>query len=199
MICFKTWTLILIILIIFILFWILLNLLNKTKINNDESKKINILNELNSKLWILWKQNEIDNNHKWKNLISNNDIIERDIKVQNDPLYPPILRTLPNEILRNTINWNLFNNININDSYRMIGYLTGKNNNKILILMGREKYRNKYDFYAIPANKDLTSIKIPIDNIRDMYQIPQEIQINDIFPDTYIFTEIKKDFDSNYF
>jgi hypothetical protein len=47
------------------------------------------------------------------------------------------------------------------------------------------------EFYATPADINLASIKIPIDKINDIYNIPEEIKIQNIFPGLYKVTELK--------
>jgi hypothetical protein len=135
--------------------------------------------------------------------------ISRDVKVINDPLYPPLNR-------ENSQNFNALQSLNvplndIQDTYHILGYLTsdselkdkGGNNWK---LFGRMKNKNQGDFYIIPANNNY-DIKIPITNdiivgqrLTDLYSIPTEFRFRSpmLNDDVYKFTELPKtDFSSN--
>ena len=138
------------------------------------------------------------------------DTTLRDIKVLNDPLYPPLNRTD-----RNTFQGVVYEtetrNINIpqndtGDTFHLVGYLTsrdqehqdkGGNNWQ---LMAREKDRNASEFYLIPTNVNF-SIKIPLtseivvgERLRDIYSIPQELRFRSplLNSSAYDFVEIPK-------
>lgn len=129
----------------------------------------------------------------------------RDVKVLTDPLYPPLNREdkVNSDIMNNNLNFYLPLN-DINDEYRILGYLTsdgppdkGGNNWQ---LFGRMKNRNQGDFYIIPANNNY-NIKIPLtsDNMRgqrltDLYSIPSELRFKSpmLNDEIYNFIELPK-------
>ena len=49
----------------------------------------------------------------------------------------------------------------------------------------------KFCVIASPADKNLSSIKIKLDNIKDIYNLPNEINIDDIYPGKYKLIELK--------
>jgi cbb3-type cytochrome oxidase subunit 3 len=115
---------------------------------------------------------------------------ERDYKVINDPLYPPLNRTdaVTHTMLRNNVeNRNMYVNVNdAFDSYRLVGYLVSNDENKDAggnnwKLFARQKDRHTADFYMVPANNNY-DIKIQIKDemvvgtrLRDLYTIPTQI------------------------
>ena len=61
-----------------------------------------------------------------------------------------------------------------------------------MLLFGRLKCRGcGSEFYASPADKNLSNIKIKIDKLKDIYNIPDNIYIDDIYPGNYKITELK--------
>jgi hypothetical protein len=139
------------------------------------------------------------------------DTVQRDRRVLNDPLYPPLNRT---DAVTHT---NLETNIQqrtmyvptntVNDKYRLVGYFVssdassmdkGGNNWK---LMARQKDRHSADFYIIPANNNY-DIKINISNdmvqgsekLKDVYTIPTQVTFNSpmLNKTPYDFVEIPK-------
>lgn len=131
---------------------------------------------------------------------------KRDLRVLEDPLYPPLNRT-------DSRNFDSIKTISINDigdEYRLVGYLTnsdehmdaGGNNWK---LMARQKDRHTADFYIVPSNNNY-DIKIPLtsevvvsERLRDLYTIPTEMLFNSpmLNKTAYVFTELPKtDFSS---
>lgn len=146
------------------------------------------------------------------------EVVKRDYRVLNDPLYPPLNRTDArtfSDVVDNTRarNFNVPTN-DTGDTYRVVGYLVsqeskqdvGGNNWK---LMARQKDRNTSDFYMVPANNNY-DVKIPIsDNmtvgtrLRDIYTIPNQVEFNSpmLNKGPYEFVENPKtDFTSvNYF
>ena len=61
-----------------------------------------------------------------------------------------------------------------------------------MLLFGRLKCRGcGSEFYASPADKNLSNIKIKIENIKDIYNIPDSINIGDVYPGNYKITELK--------
>lgn len=131
---------------------------------------------------------------------------QRDMKVLFDPLYPALNRTDRKSfegVVNNTINRNF--NIPTQthyDSYRLIGYITNENdqNGRTWKLMGKQRDRNRADFYMIPVNNNY-DVKIQItddmvvgEKLRDIDTIPSEIQFNSpLLTDTpYKFVELPK-------
>jgi hypothetical protein len=120
-------------------------------------------------------------------------VVQRDYRVLNDPLYPPLNRTDSQNtasLIENTAarNWNVPTNQS-NDNYRLVGYLVsqeqkrdvGDNNWK---LFARQKDRNTADFYMMPANNNY-DVKIALKDdtvvgtrLRDVYTIPDQLQFN---------------------
>lgn len=135
---------------------------------------------------------------------------ERDIRVLDDPLYPPLNRTdEPNfknvslEVKRGDIY--VPTNGTSGDSYRLVGYLTnhesvkdaGGNNWK---LFGRMKDRYTGEYYISPVNNNI-DLKIPLtndiivgDRLRDLYTLPREMRFKSPMLNTgvYEYTELPK-------
>lgn len=135
--------------------------------------------------------------------------IDRDRRVLDDPLYPPLNRTdrsTYNGVVRETTARNI--NIPTNnsfDSYRLIGYITTKDTEKDAgmnswKLMGRQKDRNEYDFYIVPTNNNY-DIKVPLTpevcvgyRFKDIYSIPKQVQFKSpmLNASYYEFIELPK-------
>lgn len=134
----------------------------------------------------------------------------RDLRVLNDPLYPPLNRT-DSQTFQRIVNESRALNVNVptnlsDDTFHLVGYLStnttisqdvGGNNWK---LMAREVNRNESEFYIIPTNTNY-SIKIPLtpdifvgEKIRDIYSIPTEVRFNSplLNRTPYVFVEIPK-------
>jgi hypothetical protein len=139
----------------------------------------------------------------------------RDIKVLNDPLYPPLNRTdrtTFDHVVRETDARNInVPTTNVNDTYRLVGYLinngekdAGGNKWKV---MARQKNRHESDFYLIPTNKDY-DVKVPLTHeivigqrLNDVYTIPKELRFHSplLNTSTYEFVELpKSSFADNY-
>lgn len=134
----------------------------------------------------------------------------RDIRVLEDPLYPPLNRTdepnfnaITTEVKRGDI-YVPTNGIGT-DSYRLVGYLSnhdsvkdaGGNNWK---LFGRMKDRYTGEYYISPVNNNI-DLKIPLtndivvgDRLRDLYTLPREMRFKSPMLNTgvYEYTEIPK-------
>jgi len=134
----------------------------------------------------------------------------RDIRVLEDPLYPPLNRTdepnfnaITTEVKRGDI-YVPTNGI-ASDSYRLIGYLSnhesvkdaGGNNWKFF---GRMKDRYTGEYYISPVNNNI-DLKIPLtndivvgDRLRDLYTLPREMRFKSPMLNTgvYEYTEIPK-------
>jgi len=144
-------------------------------------------------------------------------VVQRDYRVLNDPLYPPLNRSdtmNTANIIENTAagNWNVPTKQS-NDSYRLVGYVVsqeerkdaGGNNWK---LFARQKDRNNSDFYMMPANNNY-DVKIAITDdtvlgqkLRDVYSIPNELRFSSpmLNQGSYQFVEMPKtDFTSSWY
>jgi len=125
--------------------------------------------------------------------IKTNHTIERDYKVLNDPLYPPLNRSdnrTHTDMVQKINRRDMYIRTNdINDTYRLVAYLTnnsvsrdtGGNSWK---LFARQKDRHISDFYMKPTDNN-NDIKIPLTDeivvgsrLRDIYNIPNEITFN---------------------
>lgn len=135
---------------------------------------------------------------------------DRDIRVLEDPLYPPLNRTdepnfnaITTEVKRGDIY--VPTNGAATDSYRLVGYLSnhdsvkdaGGNNWK---LFGRMKDRYTGEYYISPVNNNI-DLKIPLtndivvgDRLRDLYTLPREMRFKSPMLNTsvYEYTEIPK-------
>jgi len=61
-----------------------------------------------------------------------------------------------------------------------------------MLLFGRLKCRGcNSEFYASPADKNLSSIKIKLEKIKDIYNLPENINVDDIYPGEYKLIELK--------
>ena len=135
---------------------------------------------------------------------------DRDRRVLNDQLYPPLNRTdrqTYDGVVRETTARNLnIPTTNVWDSYRLVGYLTSKDTEhrdaggNSWKLMGRQKDRNEFDFYLVPTNNNY-DIKVPLtpdvyvgQRFRDIYSIPKEVQFKSpmLNSTTYDFIELPK-------
>lgn len=136
--------------------------------------------------------------------------IDRDRRVINDPLYPPLNRTdrqTYDGVVRETTARNInIPTTNVYDNYRLIGYITSKDaetrdaGGNSWKLMGRQKDRNEFDFYMVPTNNNY-DIKVPLttdvfvgQRFRDIYTIPKEVQFKSPMLNTtpYDFIELPK-------
>ena len=176
----------------------------KLNINELIDDRISYLKQNGKNDLILENVNEI----KSKIKINNNKISIRDKKVVYDQLYPPLNRDPiynntqynENELVSNLLFYNNTRNSGY-DTYHLVANLTRDSDNFQLLLFGRLKCRGcTSEFYASPADINLASIKIPIDKVNDIYNIPSIIKINDIYPGTYKVIELKyPDYPTNYY
>ena len=119
---------------------------------------------------------------------------ERDIRVLQDPLYPPVNRSESSvyNMTRTAIDQKKLyvQSANYNDSFRLVGYLTSNDERKdsggnSWKMFARQIYSNKSEFYLMPTNNNY-DIKIPITDdiiasgyrLRDIYDIPSTIRFN---------------------
>ena len=124
---------------------------------------------------------------------SKEDTIERDRKVLDDDLYPPLNRgdTVSHTRLANNINnRNMYiNTQETGDTYRLVAYVSSTSNmkdsgNNNWKLFARQKDRHISDFYMIPTdNTNDLKVSITNDNVigtklRDIYDIPQQMTFN---------------------
>ena len=135
-----------------------------------------------------------ERDERTNNIILLDDVAtSRDVRVLDDPLYPPLDRTdavnfdiMDREIRKR--NFYVPTN-DYGDSYRMVGYLTNGGSvsqerdsaGDVWKLMGRQIDGNNWDFYLIPANNNY-NMKIPLRSdivkgrkIRSIYDIPDQI------------------------
>lgn len=216
----KIFFIIIIFVLVLIIYFFIFNI--KQYINHyDFIKKKLIEIDNNNKLIndsINKSTNKLTNLNIDSNLYSNINI--RDRQILYDPLYPPLNRdpvfikndyiniksNLSNQILQNK---NLSNQLisyptrDSNDTFHLIANLTriDPDDKLQLLLFGRLKCRGcKSEFYASPVDINFSSIKIPIDKLNDIYNIPNEIIINDVYPGTFKVFELKyHDLSSNYY
>lgn len=134
--------------------------------------------------------------------------LDRDYRVIDDQLYPPLNRTDTSTytmLERNIAKRDMYVSTNDTlDNYRLVGYLINKgdkdaggNNWK---LFARQKDRYTSDFYIVPSNNNY-DIKINIkdemiigERLRDVYTIPKMITFQSPMLNTtpYEFVEIPK-------
>lgn len=116
----------------------------------------------------------------------------RDRAVMEDPLYPPLARM--ERPLFDQLAANLSSGVigvptrGSPDTYRMVGYLVnGKDKGDNWKLFGRQKYpgSSQGEYYAVSMDDKKFDMKItikddmmPKDKIRDIYALPNEVQIN---------------------
>jgi len=173
----------------------------KNKYNDLENKFNKINHELNThktqnsdKICMSIKQfNQIKKNKNDNDKTSRSDTINRDYRVLNDELFPPINRSDTNnhtELTNNVINRSMYiKTNNVNDTYRLVGYVTNNSNEKDTgnnnwKLFARQKDRHLSEFYMTPTNNN-DDVKISITDdiilgskLRDMYAIPNIISFN---------------------
>jgi len=135
-------------------------------------------------------------------------LYERDKRVLNDQLYPPLNR-VERDIVANLPPPPINASGRQEDTFRLLGYIkyTGENGNEerdagnnTWKCMGRMKDRHSGEFYAVPANTN-DDIKIPLtpdivvsERLRDIYTLPTEMRFNSPFfnGSTYTFVELPK-------
>ena len=148
------------------------------------------------------------------------DIVEeRDVRVLNDLLYPPLTRTerpTIDLVLRHAPEFNMPTR-DSNDTYRAIAYVINTNKSNIdmggnsWILFGRQLYKgsSRGEFYMLPVNDTLGRMKVFLqdsmmsgEKIRDIYSLPTTITFNSPFftEDVYTISEMPKtNYTSQYF
>jgi len=166
--------------------------------NLESKKSMNIIKEKdNAKICMTVDEykNLLDNktNIKMISEKSKEDTIERDRKVLDDDLYPPLNRgdTVSHTRLANNINNRkmYINTQETGDTYRLVAYVSSTSNmkdsgNNNWKLFARQKDRHISDFYMIPTdNTNDLKVSITNDNVigtklRDIYDIPQQITFN---------------------
>jgi len=125
--------------------------------------------------------------------IKTNHTIERDYRVLNDPLYPPLNRSdnrTHTDMVQKINRRDMYIRTNdLNDTYRLVAYLTNNSVDKDTggnswKLFARQKDRHISDFYMKPTDNN-NDIKIPLtdeivvgNRLRDIYNIPSEITFN---------------------
>lgn len=134
---------------------------------------------------------------------------QRDYRVLNDPLYPPLNRTdtQTHQMLEKNIDArNMYVPTNDTmDNYRLVGYVVNKDQDKDAggnnwKLFARQKDRNTADFYMVPANNNydvkikLTDEMVKGDRLRDVYSLPNHITFSSpmLNSSPYEYVEIPK-------
>jgi len=190
----------LLIMIIVYLVYITTNINNTTTNNIQNSDKVCMtISEFNNFKKVNSPINKIDTE----------DTIERDRKVLDDDLFPPLNRgdTKSHTNLSNSISKRQFyvNTQETGDTFRLVAYVSstsdtrdsGNNNWK---LFARQKDRHSSEFYMIPTD-NTNDLKISINNdnvvgnnLRDIYDIPQQISFNSplLNSDPYNVVEVPK-------
>jgi hypothetical protein len=141
---------------------------------------------------------------------------ERDRKVMNDPLYPPLNRSetsIHNSVADAVERKQLYNRTReTTDRYRLVAYITSTDEKKdsggnTWKLLAREKDRNRSEFYIIPANNNY-DMKIMItddiiigEKLRDIYTIPKQLTFSSplLNETSYEVTEIPMNDFNNYY
>lgn len=137
--------------------------------------------------------------------IDKNYTRDRDVRVLQDPLYPALNRTDRNafdSVVESTIN----RRINVptqsfNDTYRLVGYLSN-NDDEIgrWKLFGRQKDKNRGDYYMIPVDRQ-QDMKVQVtdsitvgEKLRDLDTIPNQLTFKSplLASTPYTFTELPK-------
>lgn len=140
----------------------------------------------------------------------------RDRRVLNDPLYPALNRSefdVHNSVVEQIQKKNLYNTTQeFTDRFRLVAYITNQDSNKdsggnTWKLMGRQKDKNRGEFFMVPANNNY-DMKIMLNNdilagekLRDIYTIPKELSFKTplLNESPYEVTEIPmNDFTNNY-
>lgn len=190
----------LLIMIIVYLIYITMNMNNSNQVKDDSNDKVCMtISEFNN-----LKKINIPINTK-----DTEDTIERDRKVLEDDLFPPLNRgdTKTHTNLSNSINKRQLyvNTQETGDTFRLVAYVSstsdtrdsGNNNWK---LFARQKDRHSSEFYMIPTD-NTNDLKISINNdnvignnLRDIYDIPQQISFNSplLNKDPYNVVEVPK-------
>jgi hypothetical protein len=134
---------------------------------------------------------------------------QRDYRVLNDPLYPPLNRTdtQTHQMLEKNIDArNMYVPTNDTmDNYRLVGYVVNKDQDKDAggnnwKLFARQKDRNTADFYMVPANNNydvkihITDEMVKGDRLRDVYSLPNHITFSSpmLNSSPYEYVEIPK-------
>jgi len=115
-------------------------------------------------------------------------VMQRDKRVLEDPLYPPMARQGADNTraLMQEPRLHPSRATDSFDSYRLVGYLVSQEDrNDTWKLFAREKYprRSDADFYVSSANRNMeTKLPLPPDStsprLRDLYALPDYVQIN---------------------
>ena len=131
----------------------------------------------------------------------------RDLRVLNDPLYPPLNRSeydIHNSVVDAIEQKQLYNTTReLTDRYRLVGYVTSSTDvqdaggNKWK-LMARQKDRNQAEFYMVPVDKNydiklmLTNDMVVGEKLRDIYTVPKQLKFNSplLNGSTYEVTEL---------
>ena len=141
-------------------------------------------------------------------------VLNRDVRVLKDELYPPYNRP-STDVSRRYMNEPNLNPIptryGSSDTYRIVGYLVSEEDkNDVWKLYAREKYRGSTsEFYASPANKNF-DMKVVLNNdsvigpnrLKDLYDMPDELMVNHPMFSKSAYRVVSlstSDFSSSYF
>jgi hypothetical protein len=130
---------------------------------------------------------------------------DRDIRVLDDPLYPALNRT-NKDAFEGVAEHTLRRNFNVPtqrsyDTYRLVGYMTNDDDElgkwKVF---GRQKDRNRGDFYMVPVNRQhdmkvqITDSMMVGEKMRDVDTLPNSVTFNSplLAKTPYTFTELPK-------
>jgi hypothetical protein len=133
------------------------------------------------------------------------DVVEtRDRRVLYDELYPGVNRTSAGVFRDFHVHQDVFNipTQPVNDTYRLVGYLKNDSDQQgTWKLFGRDKDRNRGEFYITPTN-NYNDIKIQItdnmvvgrEKLRSMDTIPDSLTFNSplLSNSPYTFVELPK-------
>lgn len=133
------------------------------------------------------------------------DVVEnRDRRVVEDDLYPAVNRTSAHLFRDFHVHKDVFNipTQHGSDTYRLVGYLKNDSDpNGTWKLFGRDKDRNRGEFYIIPTN-NINDIKIQItdsvisgrEKLRSLDTIPDTLTFNSplLSKTPYTFVELPK-------
>lgn len=130
---------------------------------------------------------------------------DRDMRVLDDPLYPALNRT-NRDAFEGVVEQTMKRNFNMPtqryyDSYRLVGYMSNDDDElgkwKVF---GRQKDRNRGDFYMVPVNKQhdmkiqITDTMVVGEKLRDIDTLPNIVKFSSPLLATtpYTFTELPK-------
>lgn len=144
------------------------------------------------------------------------DVVNRDYRVLNDPLYPALARQDAFSLARfmNEPRLQAHATQGMGDTYRLVGYMVSQEEKtdawKLYARQTQGSHRSVADFYAEPASRDMQGMKIALSQggitsppLRDVYNIPDSLNVTHPMFDrsaTYSVVSLpNSDFGSLYF